>query len=113
MRTVVILSAALLCACGSKTACSGLSDKDAVARVMAQYGKLSAAEQGDAKQMQFSPARAVGIGSNKALTQLWFMQDDHTLTVATLTEDCQLQFRPGLAPDAVNQAAIPTHKPSI
>jgi hypothetical protein len=112
--------AALLSACGSKTACYALSDKDAVARVIAEVDKLSAAEKGDPRQMQFSPARVVGIGRNtsakgdgKGLTQLWFMQDDRTLTVATLTEDCQLQLRPSVAADAVTQAAIPVQKPKF
>ena len=70
--------------------------------------------------MQFSPARVVGVGRNrsdkgdgKGLTQVWFMQDDHTLTVATLSEDCRLQFRPGLDADAVKQAAIPVHQPNF
>jgi len=114
MRNALIPIAASLAltACGSKTACSGLSDKDATARVIAEYGKLSAAEKGDPAQMQFSQARVVGIGS-KGLIQLWFMQDDHTLTVATLAEDCQLQFRPGLAADSIQQAAIPVHKPKF
>jgi len=116
----VLASAALLSACGSKTACFALSDEDATAKVVAEYNKLSAAERGDPRQMQFSPARVVGVGRNhsdkgdgQGLTQVWFSQDDHTLTVATLTEDCRLQFRPGLAPDAVTQAAIPVHKPNF
>ena len=123
MRNVVILSAAalVLSACGSKTACFAMSDEDATAKVIAEYGKLSAAERGDPRQMQFSPAaRVVGVGRNssnkgdgKGLTQVWFTQDDHTLTVATLTEDCQLQFRPGLAADAIKQAAIPAHAPNF
>ena len=124
MRNLTILgvlaSAALLSACGSKTACFAMSDEDATAKVIAEYGKLSAAEKGDPRQMQFTTNRVVGVGRNrsdkgdgKGLTQVWFTQDDHTLTVATLTEDCQLQFRPGLAPDAVKQAAIPVHQPNF
>jgi hypothetical protein len=116
----VLASAALLSACGSKTACFAMSDEDAAAKVIAEYGKLSTAERGDPKQMQFSTPRVVGVGRNssnkgdgKGLTQVWFMQDDHTLTVATLTEDCQLQFRPGLAADSVKQAAIPVHQPNF
>lgn len=121
LRNVVILSvAALLSACGSKTACFAMSDEDATAKVIAEYARLPATEKGDPQQMQFSPARVVGVGRNrsdkgdgKGLTQVWFMQDDHTLTVATLTEDCRLQFRPGLAADAVKQAAIPVHQPNF
>jgi hypothetical protein len=124
MRNLTILtllaSAALLSACGSRAACSAVSDKDAVAKVIAEVDKLSAAEKGDPRQMQFSQARVVGIGRNSAakgdgngLTQLWFMQDDRTLTVATLTEDCQLQLRPSVAADAVTQAAIPVHTPKF
>ncbi|MGZ3276875.1 MAG: hypothetical protein ACXU82_14060 [Caulobacteraceae bacterium] len=124
MRNLTILgvlaSAALLSACGSKTACFAMSDEDATAKVVAEFGKLSAAERGDPRQMQFSATRVVGVGRNssnkgdgKGLTQVWFTQDDHTLTVATLTEDCQLQFRPGLAADAVKQAAIPVHSPNF
>ena len=125
MRNLTILgvlaSAALLSACGSKTACFAMSDEDATAKVIAEYGKLSAAEKGDPQQMQFSPAaRVAGVGRNssnkgdgKGLTQVWFLQDDHALTVATLTEDCRMQFRPGLAADAVKQAAIPVHQPNF
>jgi hypothetical protein len=116
----VLASAALLSACGSKTACFAMSDEDATRKVIAEYDKLSAAEKGDTRQMQFSPTRVVGVGRNssnkgdgKGLTQVWFMQDDHTLTVATLTEDCQLQFRPGLAADSVKQAVIPVHSPNF
>ena len=114
-----IASAALVSACGSKTACFALSDEDATRKVIAEYGKLAAIEQGDPKQ-QFSPTRVVGVGRNrsdkgdgKGLTQVWFMQDDHTLTVATLTEDCKMQLRPGLVADAVKQAAIPVHAPNF
>jgi hypothetical protein len=116
----VLASAALLSACGSKTACFALSDEDATAKVIAEYDKRPATEKGDLRQMQFSPTRVVGVGRNrsdkgdgKGLTQVWFMQDDHTLTVATLTEDCQLQFRPGLAADSIKQAAIPVHQPNF
>jgi hypothetical protein len=122
MRNAVILSAAalLLTACGSKTACFALSDEDATRKVVAEYDKLPATQKGDAAQMKFSEARVVGVGRNrsdkgdgKGLTQVWFTQDDHTLTVATLTEDCQLQFRPGLDPSAVKQAVIPVHSPNF
>jgi hypothetical protein len=116
----VLASAALLSACGSKTACFAMSDEDATAKVVAEYAKLPAAEKGDARQMQFSPTRVAGVGRNssnkgdgKGLTQVWFMQDDHTVTVATLTEDCHMQFRPGLDPEAIKQAAIPVHQPNF
>ena len=66
MRNLTILGvlclAALLCACGSKTACFAMSDEDATAKVVAEYGKLPAAERGDPRQMQFSGARVVGVG---------------------------------------------------
>ena len=124
MRKLVILgvaaSAALVSACGSKTACFAMSDEDATRKVIAEYDKLAAAAKGDPRQMQFSPTRVVGVGRNrsdkgdgKGLTQVWFMQDDHTVTVATVTEDCQLQFRPGLDAGAVKQAAIPVHQPNF
>lgn len=124
MRNLSILAVlacgVLISACGSKTACFALSDEDATRKVMAEYDKRPATEKGDPAQMKFSLTRVVGVGRNrsdkgdgKGLTQVWFMQDDHTLTVATLTEDCQLQFRPGLAADAVKQAAIPVHQPNF
>ncbi len=109
-----------LCACGSKTACFALSDEDAARKVIAEYGRLPAVSKGDPTQMQLTPTRVIGVGRNrsdkgdgKGLTQVWFMQDDHTVTVATLTEACDLQFRPGLAPDAIKQAAIPVHTPNF
>ena len=48
MRNLTILgvlaSAALLSACGSKTACFAMSDEDATSKVIAEYGKLPLAE---------------------------------------------------------------------
>jgi hypothetical protein len=122
MHNALILSAAALAlsACGSKTACFALSDEDATRKVIAEYGKLPATAKGDPRQMQFASTRVVGVGRNRSdkgdgqgLTQVWFMQDDHTVTVATLREDCQLQFRPGLDADAIKQAAIPVHPPNF
>ncbi|MDB5461403.1 MAG: hypothetical protein JWO72_3144 [Caulobacteraceae bacterium] len=125
MRTgfvvIALAGACALAACsGSKTACYALSDEDAVTKVIAAYGKQPASTKGDPAQMQLTPARVSGIGRStgakgdgKALTQVWFSQDDTTLTVATLTEACDLQFRPGLAADAIQQAAIPVHKPNF
>ena len=120
IRGVLLSAALVLGACGSKTACFALSDEDAAAKVAGEYAKLPASQKGDARQMQFSATRVVGVGRNsstkgdgKGLIQVWFMQDDHTATVATLTEDCQLQFRPGLDPAAVKQAAIPVHAPNF
>jgi len=123
MRAFLPLSLLLLTglsACGSKTACFALSDEDATRKVIAEYGKLSASETGDPRQMQFTSTRVVGVGRNrsdkgdgKGLTQVWFMQDDHTVTVATLTEDCHLQVRPGLDPEAIKRAAIPVHSPNF
>jgi hypothetical protein len=122
MRNVLILSAAglLLTACGSKTACYALSDEDATRKVIAEYDKRPATEKGDTAQMQLAPTRVVGVGRNRSdkgdgqgLTQVWFSQDDHTVTVATLTEDCRLEFRPGLVADAIKQAAIPVHAPNF
>jgi hypothetical protein len=120
---VVMLAtgACVLAACArSKTACYALSDEDAVDKVIAQYGGEPASAKGDPAQMQLSAARVLGIGRSgglkgdgKAMTQVWFSQDDHTLTVATLTEACDLQFRPNLAPDAIKQAAIPVHTPNF
>jgi hypothetical protein len=123
-RLAMIASMAVmagLAACsGSKTACYALSDEDATQKVIVAYGRLPSVQKGDPAQMQFSPIRVAGIGRSggakgdgKALTQVWFTQDDKTLTVATLTEGCDLQFRPGLAADAIQQAAIPVHAPNF
>jgi hypothetical protein len=122
LRHLLLLCAcaALLGGCGSKTACYALSDEDAALKVIGAYGRLPATSKGDPAQMQFSPTRVVGVGRNrsdkgdgKGLTQVWFTQDDHTVTVATLTEACDLQFRPGLTPDAIKQAVIPVHAPNF
>ncbi len=112
--------AVLLSACGSKTACYALSDEDAAQKVIADYAKQPVSTRGDPAQMQLSTIRVVGVGRStgakgdgKAITQVWFSQDDHTVTVATLTEACDLQFRPGLIPDAMKQAVIPIHMPNF
>ena len=103
MRNALILLAALpaLAACGSKTACYALSDEDAARKVIAEYGRLPAVDKGDPAQMQLSPTRVVGVGRNRRVT------------VATLTESCELQFRPGLTPDAIKRAVIPVHAPNF
>ena len=111
---VVVALAAALAGCGqSKTACFGLSDADAVARVVKDDAAQPASSKGDAAQTQFSQGRVVGIGRNaetkdsgKGLTQIWFSQDDHTVTVATLAADCAMMLRPGLDPEAIKSAAI-------
>ena len=120
IRFLAPLALLVLTACGSKTACYALSDEDAARKVIAEYGRLPAVDKGDPAQMQFSPTRVVGVGRNrsdkgdgKGLTQVWFTQDDHTVTVATLTESCELQFRPGLTPDAITRAVIPVHSPNF
>lgn len=122
MRNALILAAAglLLTACGSKTACFALSDEDATSKVIAEYAKLPASQKGDPAQMELSAQHVAGIGRStgtkgdgRALTQVWFTQPDHTVTVAILTEACALQFRPGLAADAIKQAAIPVHQPNF
>jgi hypothetical protein len=107
-----------LTACGQKAACYGLSDADVVAKVMHDFDALPAIDKADPSQTQFSKARVLGIGRNaeakdsgKALTQIWFAQDDHTVTVATYLESCALSIRPNLAPDAIKQAAIPVRPP--
>jgi hypothetical protein len=117
---VMLVMAGLAACSGSKTACYALSDEDAANKVISEYGRTSAAERGVPAQMQFNVQRIVGVGRGpgrkgdaKALTQVWYSQDDHTLTVATITEDCAIQFRPGLAADAVKQAAIPTRPPNF
>jgi hypothetical protein len=116
MGALVALSG--LGACAKPDACYGLSDAEAVAKVISGYDALPAIDKADAAQMQFSKARTRGIGRNtqakdsgQALTQLWFSQDDRTATVATLLEDCRLSFRPNLTPDAIKQAAIPASPP--
>lgn len=124
VRSLLILGAlacaALLTACGSKTACYALSDEDAALKVIGAYGRLPAVSKGDSAHMHFTPERVVGVGRNrsdkgdgKGLIQVWFQQDDRTVTVATLTEPCGLTFRPGLSPDALKRAAIPVHGPNF
>ena len=117
MRGLLIVGvlAALLGGCSkSATACYGLSDGEAVDKVIHDYEAESPSAKGDTAQMALSRARVLGIGrstdakdSGKALTQMWFSQDDHTLTVAILMQDCALSFRPNLAPEAIKQAAYP------
>jgi hypothetical protein len=116
---IVGVAAALLGGCSrSATACYGLSDGEAVDKVIHDYGAEPASAKGDTAQMALSRARVLGIGrsaeakdSGKGVTQLWFSQDDRTLTVAILMQDCALSFRPNLAPDAIKQAAYPATAP--
>jgi hypothetical protein len=113
----MIAAAGAVAACSeSKTACLGVSDKAAVAKVIDLYAKEPASTRGDPTQMQLSRQRIAGIGrvtevKGDGMTQVWFAQDDHTLTVATLSGSCEVQFRPGLSPAAIKEAAIPVHSP--
>jgi hypothetical protein len=102
-----------LAACGEPDACRGLSDADAVDRLIADYNRTPATQKGDPAQMQFTRARVAGIGrgAQPSLTQVWFRQDDGTLTAATLMQDCQSSFRPGLAPGAIKDAVYPASAP--
>lgn len=121
MRGLLIVGVlgALLGACSkSPTACYGLSDGAAVDRIIHDYEAQPASAKGDTTQMALSRARVLGIGrsaepkdSGKGVTQVWFSQDDHTLTVAILMQDCALSFRPNLGPDAIEQAAYPAAAP--
>jgi hypothetical protein len=98
---------------GSRSACAGLTDGAVVDRIVRDYAAEPATSKGDPAQMQLSRARVAGIGRRSApgaLTQVWFSQDDHTVTVATLGADCALAFRPGLTPDAIRDAAVPTKR---
>jgi hypothetical protein len=111
---VVLAAAALMGCSGNKTACASLSDKDAVARIARDYAAEPASTKGDPAQTQFTPGRVLGIGRSpagtdpaKAVTQVWFAQDDHTVTVVSLSASCEHLVRPGLDPDAIKQAALP------
>ncbi len=115
-----ILGFLLLAACGQKSGCYGLSDAQVVDRIARDYEALPAIEKADPAQTRFSRQRVLGIGRNvarkgsgQALTQVWFAQDDHTVTVATELETCQLSLRPNLTPDAIKQAAVPVKPPAF
>ncbi len=113
---IALLAALALAACGKPDACAGLPDGQAVDRVAAAYDREPATEKGDAAQMQFARGRVLGIGrgagpDGKALAQVWFRQDDRTLTVGALTADCKVSFRPGLASDAIDAAVFKAQPP--
>jgi hypothetical protein len=121
MRRVLIAGVVLLglAGCGSKTACYSLSDGDAVDRIMRDYDSEPATQKGDPAQMKFSRTRVLGVGRDGkskgggSLIQLWFAQDDHTVTVATLMENCDLSYHPGLTPDAIKDATYPAQPPKF
>jgi len=124
MRIVIIGLAlagmATLGACGRPVACYGLSDRAAVDQIVHGYEKQPASAKGDGAQMKLHASRVVGIGrkdapkgSGQSLIQVWFRQDDNTLTVAGLSPNCSVQFRPNLAPDAIKDAVYPTHPPQF
>ena len=120
MRLWLALGAmAVLTACSRPAAsCYALSDRDAVDRIARDYAAEPASARGDPAQMQFGPSRVMGIGRNavaessgRYLTQVWFSQDDHTATVAVLSQDCAVAYRPGLDPAAIRSAAYPAKAP--
>jgi hypothetical protein len=107
-----------LAGCGSRAACFGLSDAAAVDRIARDYASLPPWQRGDPEHMMFAPSRVLGVGRNgkpknsgQAFTQFWFSQDDRTLTVATLMQDCKISYRPGITPDAIKDAATPVSPP--
>jgi hypothetical protein len=124
MRKMIIgLAAAGVAAlggCGRPTACYGLSDSAAVDQIVQGYNSQPATAKGDGAQMKLHASRVVGIGrkdapkhSGQSLIQVWFHQDDNTLTVASLSPDCTVQFRPNLTPDAIKDAVIPAKPPQF
>ena len=70
--------------------------------------------------MKLSWERLVGVGPNEQpresgdyLTQLWFVQDDKSLTVANDFEDCELKFSPGASFDEMKNAAYRVYPPKF
>jgi hypothetical protein len=100
---------------GPSTACYALGDGPAVDKVIDVYNRMPATSKGDTSQTAMDRSRVLGIGRNeksrdsgKYLTEIWFNQDDHTVTVATLSQTCELNLRPGLAAESIRDAAYPT-----
>ena len=119
MRIVIVgLALASLGACTRPDACGGLPDRAAVDQIVHGYDSQPASAKGDGAQMKLHVSRVVGIGrkdapKKEALIQVWFRQDDGTVTVASLSPDCTVQFRPNLTPDAIKDAVIPAKPPQF
>jgi hypothetical protein len=101
---------------GPSTACYAMTDGPAIDKMIEVYNRMPATSRGDPSEMALSRARVIGIGrdikpkdSGKSIIQAWFKQDDQTVTVATLSQTCELNFRPGLDVAAMNDANYPTH----
>jgi hypothetical protein len=101
-------------------ACYGISDREAVENIIRDYNSepLSARSGPADVNMKLSPKRVVGIGrtgyprGEGNLTQVWFRQDDGTLTVTNYYEDCALKFGRAAAND-ISNAAYPVHAPTF
>ena len=117
---LAVAAMATLGACGPSQTCYGLADGPAIDKVIHGFASRGGSDKGDPAHMAFSRARVVGVGrkdapkaSGQSAIQIWFREDDGTLTVASLDPDCNVQFRPNLAPDSINNAAYPTHPPKF
>lgn len=116
-----LLVAASVFACSPRDsgACYGLSDSEALRNVMRDYyAEPATAPSGPAsQQMRLSRERLIGVGrSNYAkgrdnVIQLWFLQDDGTLTVASYFEDCDLTFSPNNTRSSMVNAAYAVKPP--
>lgn len=125
LKTWMIASASLLsaaclsgCSLRGSNACYGLSDSEALRNVIRDYQTMSIRD-ARKQHMQLSNDRLIGVGRTKYpkgsdnLIQLWFLQDDGTVTVASYYEDCDLKFSPGAPRSDMNRAAYTVQPPQL
>lgn len=99
------------CSASRPDACYGISDAEAfqtVARANAAGAARSGPTQAD---MNLNKDRLLGVGRSGGpraggdeVIQLWFRQDDGTITVANVYQNCDIKFSKATAEDVKNAA---------
>lgn len=120
---VSLFAAATLSGCSRSepSACYDLSDSEALRNVLRDYYAEPASARGDARKqhMQLSKERLIGVGrtnypkGSDNEIQLWFQQDDGTVTVASYFEGCDLKFSPGNPRSDMRSAAYYVAPPRL
>ena len=126
MKLMAVAGAGLLviavqgCSVPQSTECSNLSDREAMDTVVRAYNSESTTARSGplSAEMKFSKDRLLGVGrsggsSADDVTQLWFLQDDKTVTIASVYGDCGIKFSPGEKVEHMKSAAYWVAPPRV
>jgi hypothetical protein len=120
MKLMAVTSAVLLvlavqgCSAPDSDACYGLSDAEALNTVVRAYESKR-----PEPDMKFSKERLLGVARSgeprsdgDSVIELWFLQDDKSVTVANIYQDCELKFTKASV-DNMKYNAYPVKPPKL